>query len=158
HLCGFELFENATFYVQQSELDFWSARSRRDDIIMGSVDRQSLEALETLDARGRLQACNGPIEFWPGLRAVPVGGHTPGLQVLVVETQSGNTILASDALHFYENYERRRPVQVTLNLPDALDAFDHIEKLAEGGRVIAGHDALTQTFGVQRAEHVFQIA
>ena len=48
-------------------------------------------------------------------------------------------MLASDALHFFENYRDRKPVQVTMNMPDALEAFATIAELV-GDDVVGGHD------------------
>jgi glyoxylase-like metal-dependent hydrolase (beta-lactamase superfamily II) len=140
HWSGYELFPNASFLVQRSEVSFWTDRAPRHDLIMASANRKALEALAGLRSKGRIRMLDGETRLWPGIRIVPVGGHTPGLQILVVDAAERAVILASDALHFYRNYEERRPVQVTMDFPDALDAFDTIGKLAEGNILVAGHD------------------
>ncbi len=157
HLAGFELFPNATFLVQRSEVTFWRERARSHGLIMSSADPRALDALDALEAMGRVRLLDGPGQLSEGIELVVVGGHTPGLQVLAVTTAAGTVVLASDALHFYENYELRRPVQVTMDFVGALEAYDTIEKLATRGLVVAGHDPLTQTRFTRAAEHVFRI-
>lgn len=139
HWSGYALFANATFLVQSTEVAFWNGPAVRHPLIMYSANQRALEALTNLKVAGRVGVVDGPKELWPGLRIVPLAGHTPGLQGLLVETERGPVMMASDACHFYENYERRRPAQVTMDLPAALDAFDVIHKLA-GDDMIAGHD------------------
>jgi glyoxylase-like metal-dependent hydrolase (beta-lactamase superfamily II) len=158
HWSGHGLFENATFVVQQSEVAFWTGRAVRHAMIMESANKKALQALLTLNFAGRIHIVDGEKQLWSGLRLVPVGGHTPGLQVLVVETERGVVVLASDTLHFYENYERRRPVQVTLDMPQALEAFDCIEALAGKGLIVAGHDPADCRQFEQVADGVFRIA
>ena len=61
----------------------------------------------------------------------------------------GPVVLASDAVHYYEELERDRPFSTVANLADMYAAFDRIREMGEGGaRVVAGHDPLvTERFG-----------
>ena len=61
----------------------------------------------------------------------------------------GPVILASDAVHYYEELERDRPFSIVASLADMYAAFDQIRELASGGaRVVAGHDPLVaERFG-----------
>ena len=45
-----------------------------------------------------------------------VGGHTDGLQVVRVHTADGWLVLASDATHYYENLETRRPFHIVFDV------------------------------------------
>jgi hypothetical protein len=58
-------------------------------------------------------------------------------------------VLASDAVHYYEELERDRPFCTVANLADMYAAFDQIREMGEGGaRVVAGHDPLVaERFG-----------
>jgi glyoxylase-like metal-dependent hydrolase (beta-lactamase superfamily II) len=158
HWSGHGLFPNATFLVQRSEAAFWTGRATRHALIMESADRKALHALLALDEAGRIRMLDGGKDLWPGLRLVVVGGHTPGLQVLAVDTARGLVVLASDTLHFYENFERRRPVQATLDMPQALEAFDLVAELAGGSLIVAGHDPADCEKFDQVAPGVFKIA
>lgn len=159
HWSGHALFPNATFFVQTAEAAFWTSRAVKYDLVMGSATRPSLEALLRLNFEGRIEMIDGAREMWPGLKIIPVGGHTPGIQILVIETERGNVVLANDTMHFYENYEKRRPVQVTMNFPDALDALETV-KLHAGAEelIVAGHDPLLCSRYPEQSPGVYRIA
>ena len=85
----------------------------------------------------------------PGVRSITVGGHAAGQSVLEVQTKDGPVVLASDAFHFYEEYELRRPFAICADLVGALRAFDVLRELSrrrarpDAGRARpAGHGAL----------------
>jgi glyoxylase-like metal-dependent hydrolase (beta-lactamase superfamily II) len=158
HWCGHTLFPNARFIVQSTEAAFWTGRSTRHALIMESAESPALAAIKVLDQEGRLVRVAGTHELWEGLQAIPVGGHTPGLQILKISAEPRNVILASDAFHFYENYTRRRPVQVTLDMVGALDAFDTIAELSASGLVIGGHDPSDCDRFERVADGVYRIA
>lgn len=158
HWCGHKLFPNARFLVQEAEVAFWTGRAVRHALIMESANTEALETLSRLNMAGRIRFLHGEKQLWPGLRLLPVGGHTPGLQVMAVDAERGKVVLASDTLHFYENYNRRRPVQVTLDIPQALEAFDMLEELAAGGTIVAGHDPADCEMFEQVADGVYRIA
>lgn len=93
------------------------------------------------DAEGRVDWVDGEREILPGVSVHRVGGHTPGMQVVLVETAQGPVVLASDATHFYENFERRRPYAILESVAGSLDAFDELSRLAgPAGLVVPGHD------------------
>jgi len=84
---------------------------------------------------------DGTAELAPGITLHRVGGHTRGLQVVRVHTQRGWVVLASDAAHFYANWQERRPFPIVDNVAAYLDAFTTIEALAGSPQhVIPGHD------------------
>lgn len=158
HWSGYEYFSDATFLVQESEVAFWEGPSARHALIASSANLRALAAVEGLRAMDRLRPLPArEHDLWPGLRIVPLSGHTPGLQALLVETERGPVMLASDALHYYENYTKRRPAQVTMDFPGALDAFDRIAALV-GDDVIGGHDPSDTTRFERVAEGVYRIA
>ncbi len=61
-----------------------------------------------------------------------------------VATASGPVCLASDAAHFYENFQAGKPFPIVVDAEDMLRGFDTIRRLAGGNdaRVIPGHDPL----------------
>ena len=73
-----------------------------------------------------------------------MGGHAPGLQVVVVQTAGGPVVLASDASHFYANLQEDRPFAIVHSLPGMFGAFDRLRELAGGDddRIVPGHDPL----------------
>ena len=67
--------------------------------------------------------------------------HTQGLQVVRVPTARGPVVLASDAAHFYANFEQGRPFPIVESVSDYLEAYRKIRRLAASdAHVIPGHD------------------
>ena len=92
---------------------------------------------------GRVAFAEGDAEIAPNLTVHRIGGHTGGLQCVRVLTRRGWVVLASDASHFYENFEQRKLFPIVLDARDMLKGFERLEGLA-GSRdhVVPGHDPL----------------
>jgi glyoxylase-like metal-dependent hydrolase (beta-lactamase superfamily II) len=89
----------------------------------------------------KLKIVDGVREVLPGITVHRVGGHTAGLQIVSVKTQSGTVVLTSDASHFYRNVETGQPTQIITSLPEMLAGFDTIHELAGKEKlIVAGHD------------------
>jgi glyoxylase-like metal-dependent hydrolase (beta-lactamase superfamily II) len=74
--------------------------------------------------------------------AIPVGGHSPGQQVFVVQTGAGPVVLASDAVHLYDEWEAERPFGVIADLVAMYEAYGLLRELQRdlGATVVPGHD------------------
>ena len=91
----------------------------------------------------RVRFHDGVGEIAPGITVHHVGGHTNGLQVMRVKTERGWVVLASDASHFYANFEQMRAYATVYNVGDMLEGFSTVKRLATSPRhVIPGHDPL----------------
>src|SRR3954469_18631749 len=82
HCGGNHLFAGKPIYVQRRELE--DARSEDDYTIREWVDAPGV----------RYVAVDGELELLPGLRLVPAPGHTPGTQIVVVETGGRPVVIA----------------------------------------------------------------
>jgi glyoxylase-like metal-dependent hydrolase (beta-lactamase superfamily II) len=106
-------------------------------------DVPTLEVAHVDDARqaGRVRPIARTAEIAPGVRAIDVGGHSPGQAILTVSTAAGEVVLASDAIHFYEELELDRPFGVFADLREMYAAYDVLRDLEAEGRVLVpGHD------------------
>jgi glyoxylase-like metal-dependent hydrolase (beta-lactamase superfamily II) len=136
-------FSRARLVVPQRELDFWTGplASRHHLAELVVPDELALVALAAGEGRVTLVAAEQ--EVAPGVTAIDVGGHSPGQLVLVVETASGPVVLASDAIHYYEELERDRPFSVFVDLAESYRALDTLRALTRNGEpLVAGHDPL----------------
>ena len=84
HCGGNHLFAGKPIYVQRRELD--DARSQDDYTIREWVEAPGV----------RYVPVDGELELLPGLRLVPAPGHTPGTQVVVVETGGRPVVIGGD--------------------------------------------------------------
>lgn len=92
---------------------------------------------------GRLHLHGPEEEIAPGLTVHLVGGHCAGQEVVRVRTRRGWVVLASDALHYYEEYERGAPFTVAYSIADMIDAHDTIRRLADSDdHVVPSHDPI----------------
>jgi glyoxylase-like metal-dependent hydrolase (beta-lactamase superfamily II) len=71
-----------------------------------------------------------------------LGGHTPGQAIVEVDTDAGRVVLASDAMHYYEEIERDRPYNLFTDMGDMYRGYDTLRSLGDqpGTTLIAGHD------------------
>jgi glyoxylase-like metal-dependent hydrolase (beta-lactamase superfamily II) len=92
---------------------------------------------------GRVAFLDGDAEIAPGVTVHKIGGHSRGLQCVRVATANGPVVLASDASHFYENFEQGKVFPVTVDIADVLAGYQRIAALAGSPRrVVPGHDPL----------------
>ncbi len=77
----------------------------------------------------------------PGIEFHLVGGHARGQLVLRVHTRRGWIVLASDAVHLYEEVETERPFAIFHDLQKMIDGYRTCLNLAGGiDKLISGHD------------------
>lgn len=134
-------FPNARVAVQRSELDFWESSISQRGAYAHFRPHDDLLALRALADAGRVDLLEGDAEIIPGVTVHLVGGHTEGTQVMRVETADGPIVLASDASHFYANFEEDRPYGAVHHLDLMYAAFDTLRELAgERGVIVPGHD------------------
>jgi glyoxylase-like metal-dependent hydrolase (beta-lactamase superfamily II) len=159
HMAGFSLFPQATFYIQETEFEFWT----RDPVALRppyaelSV-RPSLEALASLEGSPRLVLLSGDREIRPGIESLLAPGHTPGLQAVAVETARGTAVLGSDCAHVFRNYSEDRPSALITDLPAWLRSFDKLKKKVSAPELLfPGHDAAMKTDYPEIAEGVTRL-
>jgi glyoxylase-like metal-dependent hydrolase (beta-lactamase superfamily II) len=81
------------------------------------------------------------------------------LQAVRVMTEAGALVLASDAAHYYENFLKRKPFPIVVDLQDMLDGFARLDALADRpALIVPGHDPLVRAvFPADMAAHVFRL-
>jgi glyoxylase-like metal-dependent hydrolase (beta-lactamase superfamily II) len=95
HAANAAKFPNATF-SQRLEIEFFGSHAREHPSINRFFSHQ--EYLGELIARSRIRPIDGDTASRAGLKAIRVGGHTPGSQMLVVDTAEGTSVLSGDAI------------------------------------------------------------
>jgi glyoxylase-like metal-dependent hydrolase (beta-lactamase superfamily II) len=138
HTGNVDAFTNAELVLQRSELEFWTGAEAREPRFAAVVEPEEIERV----AAGRLRLLDGDEEIAPGIDAICVGGHSPGQTVLLVDGPDGPVVLASDAIHYYEELELERPFEVYYDLEAMVDGYRVVHELAgrPGAALLAGHD------------------
>ncbi len=142
HIGGLPAFGAAEVIMTRTEYEFWTGPMGSRALFAHAAEAAEISHLRALRAAGRLTLTGGAHQVAPGIELIQVGGHTPGQAIVTVDTGPGRVILASDAVHYYEELERDRPFSTVANLADMYAAFDQIREMEQdaGTRVVAGHD------------------
>ena len=142
HIGNLHQFPQAQIVISRAEYDFWTGPIARRAQFAAHAEPGELALLETLHRAGRLTLITDQHTVAPGVELVEVGGHTPGELIVTVAIPAGTVVLASDALHFYEEVERDRPFAILADLPGMYQAYDLLAALAAEPDtwLVAGHD------------------
>jgi glyoxylase-like metal-dependent hydrolase (beta-lactamase superfamily II) len=139
-------FPTARLHVQQAELAHVSSPAMGSRFLRRPYDLEQVGQWLRALYRGRVTCHGGDGEIAPGLSVHHVGGHTPGMQVVRVSTPRGHVVLASDAMHYYENLTAENPFPVLVDVVDYIAALRTVTRLADGpDHIIPGHDPLVRS-------------
>jgi glyoxylase-like metal-dependent hydrolase (beta-lactamase superfamily II) len=155
HTGNVRQFPRAQLVMTEAEYAFWTSSLAARAQFAAHCEPEEIALLRRARAEGRLTLFTGEHTVTPGIQLTEVGGHTPGQLIASVTTQDGGTVvLASDALHFYEEVERDRPFAVLADLPGMYRAYDTLAQLATQPRthLVAGHDPLVRARFTRHAE------
>lgn len=143
HIGNLSLFGDSRVIMTRDEYEFWSSKNAQRLMFHHSVEDEEIAHLHDVAREKRLLLYDDVLEVAPGVTLTKVGGHTPGQAVVRVATSEGVVLLASDAVHYYEEYERDMLFMSVANLVDMYEGFDQIRELVERGDVahlVPGHD------------------
>ena len=139
-------FPNAQLHLQERELRWVTSSEMFERSAQGSFETDDvINVVRGLYDR-RLQLHEGGWEFAPGINVHLVPGHTPGIQVVTVNTARGKVVLASDSTHYYENMETGEPFATTYDAAQVVAGFKMLGELADTTRhIVPGHDPLVMS-------------
>jgi glyoxylase-like metal-dependent hydrolase (beta-lactamase superfamily II) len=161
HVGNLGEFPAADVFMARREYEFWTGPLGSRVQFAWTAEPEDIGQLQRIRAEGRLTLFDGEHAPAPGIELIEVGGHTPGQAVAAVTTDGGHAVIASDAVHYYEELERDWAFGVAADLPQLYRAYDQLRELAgEAGTVIvAGHDpeVFTRFPGRGEAGHVVRI-
>jgi glyoxylase-like metal-dependent hydrolase (beta-lactamase superfamily II) len=129
--------------VSRSEIEFWTGPLGARPQFACHVEPDDVRGLAERAHAGTVTLIEGEHEVAPGVVSIEVGGHSPGQTILAIDGETGPILLASDAVHFYEEVELDRACAVLHDLASVYGAYDAIrERVDRGARFVAGHDPL----------------
>jgi glyoxylase-like metal-dependent hydrolase (beta-lactamase superfamily II) len=142
HIGNLDRFPNATFSIAREEYDFCDGPYARKPLMADVFNADAFEVVKRLESDGRLHIVEEPEELFPGLRVTCLGGHSPGQLMTQVATSSGEVVLASDAIHFYEELELDRPFWFFHDVEATYRGYEVLRELASrpNSVVVPGHD------------------
>jgi len=143
HTGNVRQFPHAQLVMTEAEYAFWTGPLAARRHFAAHSEPEEIALLARRRGDGTLSVFTGQSTLAPGIELIEVGGHTPGQLIVTVAVPGGGTaVLASDALHFYEEVERDRPFAILADLPAMYRAYDTLAQLASqpGTHLVAGHD------------------
>ena len=143
HIGNLDVLPDAELIVPGREIDFWlGPLGRRGQFALSSEEDELAYVSAALDADRVRLVRDDDEQVADGVHVVVLGGHTPGQAAVVVQTATGPVVLASDAVHFYEELERDRPFAVFADLANMYTAYDTLRAIAgaTGSLLVPGHD------------------
>ena len=141
HLDGIDFFQTANVYIQRAAYRYVVEECAELKFFRNFLypRKKDFYFLVDLMWEGRLKLLDGDKELFPGIRVIRVDGHYPGLQVVEVKTEGKPILIASDAVHVYDNLEKDKPMGLFQGaVIDVVKAFETIRDL--NGIVLPGHD------------------
>ncbi len=137
HASSADLFPNARFYAQRSELDFFTGDAWENQATARFFSHRTM--LENLIANNQIVPLDGDADLCPGVQLLKVGGHTPGSQVIVVQTVEGTCVLTGDAIPMNRNYTEAIPTGILVDLMEVIQARKRVRALRPYC-LFTGHD------------------
>jgi glyoxylase-like metal-dependent hydrolase (beta-lactamase superfamily II) len=142
HVGTLEDYPQARFHIQDEEMVHVSGRDMTHAPLRAAYHVEDVKALLDLVFAGRMVFHRGDVMLAPGIEFLLIGGHARGQAILRVHTARGWVILASDAVHVFEELDSERPFAIFYDLPGMLEGYRRINRLASSrDLVIPGHDA-----------------
>ena len=141
HAGNLELFPNARFHIQDTELSYVTGRAMTHPRLRHSFALPDVLQMVTMVYGDRVVFHDGEQEIAPGVRAHPMPGHSRGLQSLTVNTARGTVVVASDAAHYYESFEKELVFNTHEDVFKMLEGYRKLRRLApDDSHIIPGHD------------------
>jgi glyoxylase-like metal-dependent hydrolase (beta-lactamase superfamily II) len=161
HIGNLHDFPAAEIIMARREYEFWTGPLASRGQFAWTAEPEDISELRRIHAEGRLTLFEAGYAPAPGIELLEVGGHTPGQAVAMVTTADGGVVIASDAVHYYEELERDWAFAAVADLPQMYRAYDQLREMADqaGTRIIAGHDPeVFARFPGRGDDHVVTIA
>jgi glyoxylase-like metal-dependent hydrolase (beta-lactamase superfamily II) len=143
HCGNYDMFPRAKYHVQEIEMAYCTGPCMCHDGLRGPFEEDDVVAMVRKVFARRVVFHDGNGQVAEGITVHHVGGHSKGLQFARVFTQRGWMVLASDASHFYANFETGRAYPILHSHEATLRGYETMKRMASApNAIIPGHDPL----------------
>lgn len=145
HIGNLDHFPDSEIVMARAEQDFWLSDIAERRQFKHSIEPHEIAHLRQAAEQKRVTLFDHTYQLAPGIELRRVGGHTPGQSIVVVDTTDGQVVLASDAIHYYEEYERDLPFMFVNDVREMYQGFDTVRHLmtTTAKHLVTGHDPST---------------
>lgn len=139
------LFENAKFYVQRAELEHAVAPT---PIEYGSYQHHHLPGFPCWHkVWGSIVPVDGDKKIMDGIKVWHCSSHTPGSQIVIVNTMEGEYVFVGDIFYNMEQYNKGRMLG---NFTDLFGWYKTLDRVREycaenNAKILCSHDEYTLT-------------
>ncbi|WP_175400984.1 MBL fold metallo-hydrolase [Terasakiispira papahanaumokuakeensis] len=99
-LHGKRAFPNAVVYIHQADIGrFLNPDNLRDGVIRQLDWDRAQASVALYRAAGQLKTSSGPTQLLPGIKAIPMAGHTPGATFYQLHSAGEQLYLIGDMIH-----------------------------------------------------------
>lgn len=134
---------NARIHLQRKEMQFATSRYMcvKHISLGGIFEAEDVCTMVKSTFAGRVNFLDGDTQIAPGIRVHLTGGHTPGMQMVSVNTKRGTVMLMSDAAHLYENIATQKPFHIAFDVADMVAGWrSAVEITSSTSCIVPGHD------------------
>lgn len=133
---GRRVFPNADIYLAKGELDYWmsDAAKARAKASHQKMFEEGRAALAPYRAAGRVRTFSAPATLFPGIRAIPAPGHTPGHSFYEIESRGSRMRVIGDIVHAAEIQLQRPSITIDFDADEAQAAATRRAALTEFAR------------------------
>lgn len=136
HCYGNTLFPNARFLVQRNELRYAAAPDLKDE----KYYENKITIPPYIQMFNKFDCLDGDEQITDGIQVLSLPGHSPGMQGVLVNTQKGKYLIASDAIPTYQNLKHQVAPGIHSDYSDSLESIEKSKSYADV--IIPGHDPL----------------
>jgi glyoxylase-like metal-dependent hydrolase (beta-lactamase superfamily II) len=141
HIGNIAAFPRASIHLHRRELEFWRSRAASDGELAGLAEPAELATVESAMRAGRITVIDEDAALFTGVTAIWTGGHAPGQLIVTVQSAGSLVVLASDALHFYEELSGPARFAVFTDAEETEAGYELLRELSRRGAVVVpGHD------------------
>lgn len=160
HYAGDTFYPNARYYVHQKEIEYVTGPLMRFHTYAQHYNFKAIENLLHMQFSGRVELLQGDSEpLCNGITCIRMGGHTPGLLSIAIETGRNTKIICSDVIPRYQNISEMTPCGIHYNVTEALMALEKIKSIAKSTEnILPGHDPEITARYPQTAPGVYRVS
>ncbi|AJG23516.1 hypothetical protein RR42_s1928 [Cupriavidus basilensis] len=133
---GRPVFPNATVHVDQRDPALWLSPEAEATAPAAArmTFQQSHQTVDPYVRAGRLRTFDGAAQLFPGVRSVPLYGHTPGMNGYLIENQGQRLLLWGDIIHATEAQFRDPTITIEYDVDPTAAATTRQRILADAAR------------------------
>lgn len=136
HAYNLQFFPHANIYVQKSELQYAVDPLWMHKVPYGYSEKNGNPCW--FDGFMHMTVIDGDWRYSDEISVFHLPGHTPGMQGVLVDTQEGKYMIASDNVPLFDSFESIKPPVVHVSIEDWYKSYLKIKELSDF--VLPGHD------------------